>query len=312
MVFTDAGKADNPIIFANDAFLKLTGYERNEVLAQNFNFILADADEEILCAIDTAFAGTSDAEPEIRFRRKDGREGWGILFIAPVENKTGDIAQHFLSLMDTTNYKVAEQHAGLLIDDLKHRVKNTLATVQSIVSQAVRSSADSKTMRDSIETRISALARAHDLLSREKWDGAGLGDLVLEVLAPYSQAEGRMNRFKVDGENIRLSPKATVALGMAFNELAANAVKYGAFSNDTGTISIEWTMETQADGRWLCLNWRESGGPPVSVPESTGFGSRLLEQGLARELEGKIKLEYQPEGVVCKIFVPAPRAVLDG
>ncbi|MGI8704968.1 MAG: sensor histidine kinase [Sphingomicrobium sp.] len=137
-------------------------------------------------------------------------------------------------------------------------------------------------------------------------------DLVREVIAPFRAAEGRAKRFTIEGENIRLSPKATLALGMAFNELAANAVKYGALSNDAGTISIKWTMEAKSDCRWLCLHWRETGGPLVTVPKRKGFGSRLIEQGLAHELEGKIKLEFPPEGVVCTIFVPAPRAVLDG
>jgi two-component sensor histidine kinase len=136
--------------------------------------------------------------------------------------------------------------------------------------------------------------------------------LIREVLAPFRAAEGRAQRFTIEGENIRLSPKATLALGMAFNELAANAVKYGAFSNEAGAISIKWTMEEKPDGRWLCLHWRETSGPPVTVPRRKGFGSRLIEQGLAHELDGKIKLDYLPEGVVCTIFVPAPRAVLDG
>ncbi len=313
MAFTDSRKDDNPIIFANDAFLKLTGYDRDEVLAQSFNFILAlGTDAKTVRAVEAAFDDPTKKDPEIHYRRKDGSECWASLFVAPVKDEQGTIVQHFLSLVDTTHFKAAEQNAALLIDELKHRVKNTLVTVQSIVSQAVRNSQDPQTVRESIETRIAALSRSHDLLGREKWDGAGLNDLVGEVLAPFRAAEGRAQRFTIEGENIRLSPKATLALGMAFNELAANAVKYGALSNDAGNIAIEWTMVEEPDGRWLCLHWRESAGPPVTVPKRKGFGSRLIEQGLAHELGGKIKLDYLPEGLVCTIFVPAPRAVLDG
>jgi PAS domain S-box-containing protein len=313
MAFTDSRKADNPIIFANDAFLELTGYDRDEVLAQSFNFILASgADEKTVRQVEAAFANPSENEPEIHYRRKDGSECWANLLVVPVKDEQGAVVQHFLSLVDTTHYKVAEQNAALLIDELRHRVKNTLATVQSIVSQAVRNSQDPQAVQKSIEMRIAALSRSHDLLGREKWDGAGLYDLIREVLAPFRAAEGRAQRFTIEGENIRLSPKATLALGMAFNELAANAVKYGAFSNEAGAISIKWTMEEKPDGRWLCLHWRETSGPPVTVPRRKGFGSRLIEQGLAHELDGKIKLDYLPEGVVCTIFVPAPRAVLDG
>ena len=132
------------------------------------------------------------------------------------------------------------------------------------------------------------------------------------ALAPFSVTEGRTERFTIEGENIRLSPKAVLALGIAFNELATNAVKYGAFSNEAGTISIKWTLESQPEGRWLCLHWREKDGPAVSPPARKGFGSRVIEQGLAHELEGKVKLDFPPGGVICTIFVPAPQAVLDG
>jgi PAS domain S-box-containing protein len=313
MVFTDAREADNPIIFANDSFLKLTGYNRDEVLAQSFNFILASGvSKEALAEIGAAFADPAQEEPEIHYRRKDGSECWASLFVNPVKDEQGAVVQHFVSLVDTTRYKSAEQNAALLIDELNHRVKNTLATVQSIVTQAVRNSQDPVTIREAIETRIAALSRSHDLLGREKWDGAGLLDLVCEALAPFRVAEGRAERFTTEGQNVRLSPKATLALGIAFNELATNAVKYGAFSNEAGAVSIKWTIETTPDGRWLCLHWREEGGPPVAMPKRKGFGSRVIEQGLAHELGGKIKLDFLPEGVVCTIHVPAPQAVLYG
>ena len=116
----------------------------------------------------------------------------------------------------------------------------------------------------------------------------------------------------MEGEDVRLSPKATLALGIAFNELATNAVKYGAFSNEAGSISIKWTIETKPNERWLCLHWRESGGPVVTLPQRRGFGSRVIEQGLAHELAGKIKLDFQPGGIVCTIDVPAPLVMLHG
>ncbi|MBA3835933.1 MAG: sensor histidine kinase, partial [Sphingomonas sp.] len=193
-----------------------------------------------------------------------------------------------------------------------HRVKNTLATVQSIVTQAVRNSSDPEVVRESIDTRLAALSRSHDLLGREKWEGAGLLDLIREALAPFRVSEGHAERFTIDGDNIRLSPKAALALGIAFNELATNAVKYGALSNDSGSISINWVLDQRADGRWLCLNWREKDGPTVVPPTRKGFGSRVIEQGLAHELDGKVDLDYQPGGIVCMIHVPAPQAVLDG
>lgn len=313
MVFTDAQEADHPIIFANDAFLKMTGYHRDEVLAQPFGFLLSSPDNDgTLSQIESCFKAGCDDSPEIHYRRKDGSEFWATLLVNPVEDDDGVVVQHFISLTETTRFKVAQNNAAMLIDELNHRVKNTLATVQSIVAQATRGSPDPGLVRERIETRIAALSRSHDLLGREKWDGADLRDLVSEALAPFSEIGGRAERFTIDGEEVRLLPKATLALGIAFNELATNAVKYGAFSNHAGTIAISWTLEHEADGRWLCLYWREQGGPQVSPPSRKGFGSRVIEQGLAHELEGKIKLTYPPEGVVCVIHVPAPRALLDG
>lgn len=313
MVFTDAGEPDNPIIFANDSFLRLTGYDRDEVLAQRFNFMLASpVSDSVMRQIEACFEPGDDDSPEIHCRRKDGSEFWATLFVNPVKDDHGDVAQHFISLFETTRFKTAQRHAEMLIDELNHRVKNTLATVQSIVTQAVRNSSDTAIVRESIETRIAALSRSHDLLGRSKWDGAGLHDLVHEALAPFSVTEGRAERFTIEGENIKLSPKAVLALGIAFNELATNAVKYGAFSNEAGTIAISWKLAEKPGGRWLCLQWREQDGPPVAPPKRKGFGSRVIERGLAHELDGKVNLDYDPTGIICNIEVPAPRAILDG
>ncbi len=311
MVFTDA-KPGNPIIYVNDAFLNLTEYGRDEVLAQKFNFLLArPTDRHDLEQIEEAFVGGED-NAEVRYRHKDGSEFCATIFVSPVRDEDGKTVQHFVSLVDTTKHVRARENAAMLIDELNHRVKNTLATVQSIVTQAVRNSSDPEIVRESIETRIAALSRSHDLLGREKWDGAGLRDLVHEALAPFSTPQGRAERFTIEGENIRLAPKAVLALGIAFNELATNAVKYGAFSNEAGKISIKWTLENKPDGRWLCLYWIEKDGPPVTSPTRKGFGSRVIEQGLAHELEGKVTLDYSPGGIVCTIDVPAPQAVPDG
>ena len=313
MVFTDAKEPDNPIIFANDSFLKLTGYNRDEVLAQSFNFLLASgSDPEALSQVECAFKKPSDDSPEIHYRRNDGSACWASVFVNPVYDENGVVVQHFISLVDTTRYRNAQENAAMLIDELNHRVKNTLATVQSIVTQAVRNNSDPQIVRESIETRLAALSRSHDLLAREKWDGAGLRDLVEQALEPFSVTEGQAERFTIEGENIRLSPKAALALGIAFNELATNAVKYGAFSNEAGTITVTWTITSKAGGRWLCLHWREKDGPAVTPPTRKGFGSRVIEQGLSHELEGAVAIEYAHGGIVCTIDVPAPKAVLDG
>jgi PAS domain S-box-containing protein len=313
MVFTDAKKTDNPIIFANDSFLSLTGYDREEVLGKSFNFLMAQgADVEALARIEAEFEGSSSSRAEVLYRRKDGGEFWAAVFISPVRDASGDIIQYFASLADLTKHKEDEVQSRMLIDELNHRVKNTLSTVQSIVWQTLRTPSDPKAIRESIESRLFALSRSHDLLTREKWESAGLLDIVHDALEPFGVSGGRADRIVVTGENIRFPPKAALALGIAFNELATNAVKYGALSNAAGSILIKWTMETAPARRRLLLSWKEKDGPLVTPPAHKGFGSRVIERGLAHELEGAVHLDYRPDGLVCTMDIPLPRGARDG
>jgi PAS domain S-box-containing protein len=313
MVFMDAKAPENPIIFANDSFLELTGYERDEVLGHSFNFLMAQgADPKALALVEAAFEGTDDHSSEVRYRRKDGSEFWAALFISPVRDESGDIIQHFASFIDLTRHKDEQAQSRMLINELNHRVKNTLTTVQSIVSQALRNASDPAVIRESIESRLFALSRSHDLLTRENWESAGLLDVVKAALEPFGIANGRSERFKVTGENVRFPPKAALALGIAFHELATNAVKYGAFSGERGCVRIAWTIEPSAEGDRLNLRWSEENGPPVTPPSRKGFGSRVIERGLAFELGGTTQLDFRPEGVVCTIDIPAPKVTGDG
>ncbi len=313
MVFTDATQSDNSIIFANDSFLSLTGYRRAEVLGRSFNFLLAhSADAEALGRIKTEFEGLSNSGAEVLYRRKDGSEFWAVVFISPVRDEDGDIVQYFASLVDLTSQKENEVQLRMLIDELNHRVKNTLSTVQSIVRQTLRASSDPRTIRDSIESRLFALSRSHDLLTREKWESAGLHDIVHDAMEPYVVSGDRTDRIVITGENIRFMPKAAMALGIAFNELATNAVKYGALANEAGSILIEWATETAPAGQRLVLKWREKDGPRVTPPAHKGFGSRVIERGLAHELAGSAHLDYRPDGLVCTMSIPVPGAARDG
>ncbi|QND44492.1 PAS domain S-box protein (plasmid) [Rhizobium lusitanum] len=312
MVFTDAKEADNPIIFVNDAFLDLTGYAREEVLGQSFNFLMArGTDPDSLARIEAAFAGTVGGS-EISYRRKNGSLFWSAVLISPVRNESGGVVQHFASFVDLTDHKREQAQSRMLIDELNHRVKNTLATVQSIVWQALRNASDIEVIREAIESRLFALSRSHDLLTRENWEGAGLLDLVKAALEPFGIGNGRSEHFIITGRNIRVSPKVALALGIAFHELATNAVKYGAFSNRAGSVMISWTIEPSPEGKRLHLRWQEKDGPPVTYPSRKGFGSRVIERGLAHELEGTVDLDYRPEGIVCTINFLASNGVLDG
>lgn len=313
MLFTDAKEPGNPIIFANDAFLDLTGFARDEVLGQSFNFLMArGTDADSLARIASTFGGTSEGGSEICYRRKDGSEFWSAILISPVRDENGDIVQHFASIVDLTDHKREQAQCRMLIEELNHRVKNTLATVQSIVWQALRNTTNPEVMRDSIESRLFALSRSHDLLTHENWEGAGLLDLIKAALEPFGIANGRSEHFVITGRNIRVSPKAALALGIAFHELATNAVKYGAFSDNKGSVVISWTVEPSPTGDRVVLRWQEKDGPSVAPPSRKGFGSRVIERGLAHELEGTVDLDYRTDGVVCTINFPAPNGARDG
>jgi two-component sensor histidine kinase len=185
-----------------------------------------------------------------------------------------------------------ERHQNLLLDELNHRVKNTLATVQAMAIQTLKGVAVQA--RDAFLARLFALSSQHDLLTLDNWEGASLEGVVRRALRPWREED--RPRFKVEGPAVHLDTKRALALGMAFHELATNAAKYGAFSNQTGMVHVTWTI--QPDGARLKLRWEEQGGPPVSQPQKHGFGLRLLEHGLTREISGKVTLDFRPEGLV--------------
>jgi two-component sensor histidine kinase len=270
------------------------------------------ADAEALARIEAEFDGSSSGGTEVLYRRKDGSEFWAAVFISPVRDASGDIIQYFASFADLTKHKEDEVRSRMLIDELNHRVKNALSTVQSIVWQTLRTTTDPRAIRQSIESRLFALSRSHDLLTREKWESAGLLDIAHDALETFGVSGGRADRIMIAGENIRFPPKAALAISIAFNELATNAVKYGAFSNAAGSIMIEWTIETAPACKRLLLSWKEKGGPPVTPPALRGFGSRVLERGLAHELEGTVHLDYRPDGLVCTMDIPLPGGARGG
>ncbi len=186
-----------------------------------------------------------------------------------------------------------ERHQNLLLDELNHRVKNTLATVQAMAMQTLKGV--DLPARDAFLARLFALSGQHDLLTLDNWEGASFEGVVRRALRPWREDE--RPRFQVAGPAVHLDAKKALALGMAFHELATNAAKYGAFSTDTGTVNVSWTLAPDDEG--LLLRWEERGGPPVTPPERRGFGLRLIEYGLAREISGEVELDFSPDGLVC-------------
>lgn len=219
---------------------------------------------------------------------------------APLRDSQGVVVGLVGVSVEITEHKRLEQRLRVMVDELNHRVKNTLATVQAIAAQTLRSM--SLELYNSFQDRLLALAAAHDVLTRERWSGAELHDVVAGQLGPY--ADTATGRLVIAGPHIRLNSKSALSLAMAFHELAVNALKYGALSNTAGRILIQWEL-IRAASPSLRIEWREQLGPPVSRPARSGFGSRLLERLLARDLGGVVNLHFDDSsGVFCVIEAP--------
>ncbi len=201
----------------------------------------------------------------------------------------------FVEGSDVTDRVLAERQQKLLVDELNHRVKNTLSTVQAIADQTLRSAADPASFREAFESRLMALSATHDLLTATSWRSAPLREVLLGEFRPYGAG-----RYRLDGADVDLTPAEALALGLLFHELATNAAKYGALSPGDGRVSVAWTVE---DSR-LRLTWSEIAGPPVRPPQERGFGSRLIERSLRGALGGEAVLDFRPEGLVCRIDLP--------
>jgi PAS domain S-box-containing protein len=231
--------------------------------------------------------------------RPDGTRVPFIPYPTPLHDIDGKLVGAINMLVDITERKQAENRQKTLIDELNHRVKNTLATVQSLACQTARNADSAEEGYQRFEARLLALSRAHDLLTKRHWGRSPLDSLVREVVVPVFGHEP--SRLLIDGTSIEVSSRVALNLTMALNELAINALKHGAMTVETGSLSIIWRTQPQDDGVLLSLDWREHGGPQVTEPKRRGLGLRLMERCIARDLDGTFDLSFAPEGVVCRM-----------
>lgn len=257
---------------------------------------------QIFAVIEAAIRDKAVFECEHRVRRADGTAGWTLSRAIPILDADGEILEWFGMAADITQRHQAVEHLRLVANELNHRVKNNLAMVQAIAMQTFRKGADQDQALARFSERLVALARANDLLTGERWAGVDLRGALEQAVSSHCDDPGRL---RLDGPDLEISAKSALALTLAGHELATNATKYGAWSSADGIVSIRWTL---SDKRRLAIEWRERGGPPVTPPASRGFGSRLIERGLALELNGSAVLVFEPEGLVCRIdaVLPAP------
>lgn len=450
MIITDPREPDNPIVFVNDAFSKLTGYAREEILGRNCRFLQGpQTDPQDVARIRSAIERRVPIELELLNHRKDGSVFWNRLLVSPVFSDDGELTYFFASQFDVslerdrlvrlqrdrdaleaeaeqrandlsrseerlrftlkaarlgswtldldamrlmaseeckrnfgrdpadpfsyeqlletihpedrkrkqeatdtaiaehadydieyriltargeirwlhvrghpfyrvdgtplsmagitfdiTARKRAEEHRDLLARELSHRVKNTLATVQSIARQTLRGAASLEEANDTLEARIRSLAAANDVLTREGGDWATLTEVVIAALHPFGVEQEQ--RFKIGGPILRLAPRVALAFALAIHELATNSAKYGALSKDLGRVLVSWDLIDGSQPTRLWFQWQEVGGPPVTQPTRRGFGTRMIERALAQEIGGTAEIDYRQRGVVFTAEAPLP------
>ena len=459
MLITDPSRPDNPIVFVNDAFSKLTGYARAEILGRNCRFLQGpETDRADVARIRDAIERRVPIEIDLLNHKKDGEVFWNRLLISPVFDEDGRLTYFFASQfdvtlererlvrlqrdrdaleqeverrnddltrsenrlhfmlaagrlgawsldfaekrlvasdlcklnfarpsgepftyddlvaavvpedrgklqaamqsaidkrgeydaehritapggevrwvqlrgrvfyradgaplsmagisLDVTERRRADEQRMLLAAEMKHRVKNSIATVQSIAHQTLRNAASLEDARSTLDARLNSLASAHDILTSESDVGATLAEAVESALKPFRVSP--RGRIRVGGPEVRLTPRLTLAVVMALHELATNAAKYGGLSNDGGRVILNWEVEGRSGGNGagpgrasglLRMRWEELDGPPVERPARVGFGTRMIERVLAAEFGGSAQIDYRPRGLVFTVEAPLP------
>ncbi|KMO16765.1 sensor histidine kinase [Methylobacterium platani] len=244
-----------------------------------------------------------------RFRAPSGSRvapRWWDVVVSAIQGPDGHPERLLAVARDVTEAQRAEEQQALLMQEMAHRVKNTLALVQAVAAQTLRSAVSVEAAMEAFNGRLMALSDAHDVLIRGAWAAADLAAVVDGVMAPHLDAVA--GRFAASGPAISLGPRAVLTLSLMLHELATNAGKYGALSSPAGRVAVTWAL---SDGASLRLRWQESGGPPVAPPRREGFGSRLIERSLVHSFGGRVSLLFPPEGAVMELEAPLA-AMQDG
>ncbi|MCR5880933.1 PAS domain-containing sensor histidine kinase [Phenylobacterium sp. J367] len=289
---------DGRYVEVNAAACRLIGYPRDELIGMDSRLLLGGDDVGPAATWRRTGGRDQPAVADRRLRRKDG--SW-----VEVEISAGSLSNGGVEAVvrDISARRAAEARQRLMLNELNHRVKNSLATVQAIAAQTLQRADVPKDVRDTFAARLIALAQANDVLIAEDWSGAGLEAIAAQVASPHAES-GRPERFSYGGPPVHLPPKSATAMALALHELATNAAKYGALSKPEGQVSLSWDVDPAAGE--IAISWRERGGPPVSPPARSGFGTRLIRQGLKADLQAKVAVSYEPEGLVCSITAPLP------
>jgi len=296
--FVLANRAYGTLIGGRDVVGKTVAEALPEVVEQGFVALL-----DRVYAAGRAYIGERAKVELVRDGGSDAATRYLDFVYQPILDTSGQVTGILVQGHDVTQGVEAEDRQRLLINELNHRVKNTLSIVQGLATQSFRRIEGSGTAQHTFNARLSALAGAHSLLTDRDWKAGRLADILRKSIEATAGQDA--NRVQLDGPDVMLPPQLALSLTMIVHELSTNAIKYGSLSQPEGSVCVRWFTDEQADGRRVKIAWTERGGPPVQPPTRQGFGTRLIERGLSGET-GRAVIDYAPEGLRCSIEVALP------
>ncbi len=284
----------------------LMGYTEADIIGRSGEVVFTSEDRtrgrftaELRRAADTGRAGL-----ECWHLRRDGTRFWASGMVMPLVDSDGHVRGFLNILRDRTEAQAETERRNLLMAEMNHRVKNTLAMVQGVAALTHRHTESAADFQSAFGARLMVLARSNDVLTRTDWHDAPLRDVVGSALDTYA---GEPDRITIEGPPVLLPVSLAVTVSLSFHELVTNAVKYGALSVPAGRVEVSWTASKARKGGFKVeILWCERGGPPVSPPRRRGFGSQLLEKGVP--FGGTVKLDFAPAGLQCRICLPLSSA----
>jgi len=293
------------ILYANPAFVRLTGYHSEEAVGRSPRFLQGPRTER--AALDAARGSLTAGEAfqgEAFNYRKDGSTYRVEWLITPIRDADARITHWVAAQRDVTGRRAFEDRQAMMVRELHHRVKNTLATVQAVLNATMRSSASMVEFSQAFGGRIVSLARTHALITEDEGQAASFEGLLRSELESYDEG----GRIALDGPHLMLPSELAVPVGMALHELTTNALRHGALAHPDGRIAVSWAVEDGPVGRSLAWTWREHGGPLAPPPLREGFGMRLLNKILTAQTSAQVDVGSDEGGLRFDVRIPLARA----
>ncbi|MCJ2021809.1 PAS domain-containing protein [Methylobacterium sp. E-065] len=292
------------IVYANPAFARLSGYDAAEVLGRSPRFLQGEAtDRAALAPMRAALTAGEAFQGEALNYRKDGTTYTVEWLITPVRDEEGRLTHWVSAQRDVTGRRAFEGRQALMVRELHHRVKNTLATVQAVLNATMRSSVTMAEFSQAFGGRIVSLARTHALITEDEAQVASFEGLLRAELEPYDEG----GRIMLEGPRLKLPSEIAVPVSMALHELTTNALRHGALAHPGGRVVVTWNVEDASDGSWLAWTWNEHDGPPPTLPTREGFGTRLLNKILTAQVAAEVDLAFDADGLRIRVRLPLGR-----